>query len=325
MMNSSDLSAQTSPLVELLFDLPEVELRSLAQEHGLGGLLSRFQSQFRDELTKNDFLKTRQQLLQKNILFLDEFKKINAESARKFGFGFTPLKGLSLLQTIHELGERPLTDMDLYTRLTEKQFTEFFTSFGYQVVSEKKWFYNHHKWVFSKKTPLLDFTVEVHTQLLPQDKHHTWSLDKDARLAKDEEFLYLCAHWAQQHTCLKLFWLFDLHLYCQKNPEVWTKNLWKKANELKITQSLLAAFWALHLNFNGSYLPKTPPQGSALLPLLMRPESLLYLHKNRVKYLLLKHLLKDSLIDSISYDLQWTQFQLEKSVSKFKSTFAKDL
>ena len=60
--------AQT-PIIEFLMDLPETELRAIAQEHALGGLLAQFENSFSEQNTKTEFLKYRQLQMQKNILF----------------------------------------------------------------------------------------------------------------------------------------------------------------------------------------------------------------------------------------------------------------
>jgi hypothetical protein len=322
----SKTSLETSPLFTFLLALPEVDLRELSEEHGLGGLFARFYKQFQDEKTKNLFLKSRQQILQKNILFLDEFSRLNKKACAELGRPLTPLKGLSLLQTVHDLGERQMTDMDLYLHLPAENLIPFFQKDGYHLSKEKKWYFNNHKWVFHKTTPLLDFTVEVHTQLLPQDQKRIWETDASGRLLPEEEFLYLCAHWGQQHTCLKLFWLMDLYFFCLKHPHLDLDSLWKKAKKFHVHRSLAAAYWALKFNFNFDFSTQieAKPQ-SPLLQLLMQPKNLTYLFKNRWRYLLLKHLLKDSFYEAISYDVKWLRFQVEKNASTIKSNFIDNL
>jgi Uncharacterised nucleotidyltransferase len=320
------LSAQSTPLIEQLLDLPEAELRLLATEHGIAGLLSHSNSYFGERETQDLFLKTYQQQLLKNILFLDEFKKINQNFYQKMGTSLTPLKGLSLLQTLYEIGDRPMTDMDVYTPIAANRFIPFFQMQGYELKKEKTWYFNQHKWVFIKKTETLDFTLEVHTQLLPQDRHWKWSLRSDGRLDEEEEFLYLVAHWAQQHTCLKLFWLFDLYFFARKNPHIFRNELWQKAQHLRMTQSLAAAAWALELNFKME-VPKHIPwdQQSPLFSRLMSSRSLLFLPQNRILYLILKHYLKETFWEGITYDVLWAKNRLENHFSKYKKNLDNSL
>lgn len=296
-------------------DLPEPMVRELAIEHGLCGLLSHTSFYFCEKATQDLFLQTYQKQLLKNILFLDEFTKINASLFKKEGVFFTPLKGLSLLKTIYELGDRPMTDMDVYTKLPSHQFIPFLEIEGYQLKKEKKWHFNQHKWVFNKPTSTLDFTLEVHTKLLPQDSHDSWPTESEGRLHNEDEFLYLVAHWAQQHTCLKLFWLFDIYFYQKKHQLIFNASLWDKAQKLSMTNSLKAAAYALESNFqikNAS--PKD--ESSSLLSYLMSPHHLLHLSKHRFKYLLLKHLLKDSAWDGITYDVLWLKDRIESHLFK---------
>lgn len=326
MHSNPTLSAQTTPLIEQLLDLPESELRLLAMEHGIAGLLSHSNGYFGERETQDLFLKTYQQQLLKNILFLDEFKKINQNFYQKTGIHLTPLKGLSLLQTIYEIGDRPMTDMDVFTSVSPERFFPVFQMQGYKFQKEKTWYFNKHKWVFIKKTETLDFTLEVHIQLLPQDKHWKWNTLSNGRLDIEDEFLYLVAHWAQQHTCLKLFWLFDLYFYVRKNSIIFSKELWQKAHQLRITQSLVAVAWALELNFKME-IPKNIPwdQQSPLFSRLMSAESLLSLPHNRINYLILKHYLKETFWDGVSYDFLWLKSRLESHFSKYKNTFDKNL
>ncbi|MBY0385686.1 nucleotidyltransferase family protein [bacterium] len=315
-----------TPLLEFLMDLPEKELRAVAQEHAIGGLLAQFQNVFSEQETQSEFLKNRQLQMQKNILFVDEFNNIQKQFYKKFSQRLTPLKGLSLLKKIYSLGERALTDMDLYTTIPAKDFEIFFRDLGYHLKNESKWYFNKHKWVFSKTSPLIDFTVEVHSQLLPQDIHWKWTINSDGELSPDEEFLYLTAHWAQQHTCLKLFWLFDLYFFAHKQNIIITDGLLQKAKELQIESSLWAAKVALEENFDLSILDKNlKVSHNPLLPYLLQPESLAYLYRDRWRYLLLKHLLKDNLYKSLSYDSLWMKHQIDQKLSKYKNTLSRDL
>ena len=157
----------------------------------------------------------------------------------------------------------------------------------------------------------MHITCEVHTELIPRNSPFPWTLDDQGRLAKDEEFLYLCYHWGEQHTCLKLFWLFDLYFYVQKN-NFDSKALWKKSEQLKIKSSLLAAHWALKNCFHVSLLPNIPGHyfwKSFLLQKLLTPTTLTHIHDQRGKYLLLKHLLKDQFRSQLAYNFLWLRYK----------------
>lgn len=294
------LSIKSSPL---LFELSKLNSRQSAiiqNEHALWGL---------KELS---FLGTdeNQQALQvqKNILFLDEFSQLNKKFLQQTDSALTPLKGLSLLHEIYSKNlSRSMTDMDVYTKLPEAIFVKILTDSGFVLAPEQKWRFNRHKFLFKKRHAFTEIVCEVHMDLVPRSIVYPWKIDTQGKLAKDEEFLYLCYHWAEQHTCLKLFWLFDLFFYIQKNP-MDSEILMTKAKQLKITSSLLAAHWALQNCFRVTLLQKIPLNyrwKSFLFKKLLTPSTLAQIHNRRGSYLLLKHLLKDQFSAVLVYNWLW--------------------
>ncbi len=256
----------------------------------------------------------RQQALQvqKNILFLDEFSQLNQKFVKQTGSPLTPLKGLSLLHEIYSKNlSRSMTDMDIYTKLPEALFTKTLMDAGFVPVLEKKWRFNRHKFLFKKQHALTEIVCEVHTDLVPRAHPYPWTIDTQGKLAKDEEFLYLCYHWAEQHTCLKLFWLFDLFFYVQKNP-MDSEILLAKAKQLKITSSLLAAHWALQNCFRTPLLQNIPLHyrwKSFLFKKILTPATLAHIHDRRGIYLILKHLLKDQFSSQLAYNWLWLRYK----------------
>jgi hypothetical protein len=294
------LSTESSPLLFELSKLNSQQSKRLQNEHALWG--------FKELSFLGDDSKQSTLQVQKNILFLDEFSRLNQEFLRQAQSPVTPLKGLSLLQGIYSKTlARPMTDMDIYTQLPKDVFTKILTSLGYEFVAEKKWRFNQHKFLFKKHHSLAEIICEVHTDLVPRSSVYPWTISELGALTHDDEFLFLCYHWAEQHTCLKLFWLFDLLFYIQKyplDPEI----LWAKAKRLKITSSLLAAHWALQNCFQVTLLQKVPASHgwkSFLLKKILTPSTLTHIHDRRGIYLLLKHLLKDQLSTQLVYTWLW--------------------
>ncbi len=282
----------------------------LCQEHGLYGIWSRY-----GLTSPADHLKT---LKHRNLLFLTDYYFLQQNALEKTGTSLVPLKGLSLLRNIYNLHERPLTDMDVYTSMSPEVFLPFFANEGYVLQNEIKWKYTQHKYVFFKKTEFIDLTLEVHTQLIVRDEPWLPVLTSDGCLQKDDEFLYLCYHWAEQHTCLKLFWLFDLYLYWQKNSAQ-LSHVWEKAERLQLTPSLLAAYWALKNAFNLE-LPQHPTVNSYRSRTLARHlscEKMFWLHQRRWTYLTLKFLLKPSLKDNIAYNFLWLENKIHTKRQHF--------
>jgi Uncharacterised nucleotidyltransferase len=298
----------SSPLMKQLLQLDHEALHTVKNEHGLWGISA---------LQSTDSAKLPEPMAQKqkNIVFLDEFSQLQQAFAQQTGSPLTPLKGLSLLPEIYgSTLQRPMTDMDVYTQLPERLFTDVFTRAGYQLQNERKWRYNKHKFLFKKQHPLMELNFEVHTDLVPRTQPFAWQLDVEGRLAKDEEFLYLCFHWAEQHTCLKLFWLFDLYFFIQKNP-LDSQKLWNKAVQLKITSSLLAAHWALKNCFQVELLQNISNRyalKSFLLRNILTPLILTRIHQKRFTYLVLKQLLKDEFYKNVVYTFLWIKHKYQK-------------
>lgn len=298
------LSTESSPLLFELSQLNSEQALIAQNEHALWGLreLSFLGAAVDQQSTQ----------MQKNILFLHEFAKLNSEFITQTGSPLTPLKGLSLLGQIYGKNlNRSMTDMDFYTKLPESVFAKILLNLGYEPVIEKKWRFNQHKYLFRKQHALTEIVCEVHTDLIPSSAPFPWQMSEEGFLAKDEEFLYLCYHWGEQHTCLKLFWLFDLYFYTQKYP-LPSEALWEKAQRLKITSSLLAAHWALQNCFNVTLLQNEKHRNhwkSYFFQRLLVPSNLVHLHNRRSAYLLLKHLLKDQIQKLLTYNLLWLRYK----------------
>ncbi len=289
----------SSPLLRMLNSLRSEQSAQILAEHSLWGL---------KELSFKDDSGQRTAQLQKNIIFLDEFAKLNKAFFGQTNTYLTPLKGISLLTEIYGKSlNRPMTDIDVYTKLPEAIFKKIFLELGYEYQQETKWRFNQHKFLFRKQHKLFEITCEVHTELVTSPAPYSWQIDEYGKLAKDEEFLYLCYHWAEQHTCLKLFWLVDLYFFSQKyqlNEQV----LWAKAKQLNITSSLLAARWALKNCFQIEITKSAPAKyywKSFIFEKLLTPNTLAHIHETRGIYLVLKHLLKDSFYKQLIYNFLW--------------------
>lgn len=309
-----------TPLLEFLFDQDSKDFIALAQEHGIDSLLWNYRSSLKNPEIERSLLKAHQTNLQKNILFLHAYEELNQLTHRDWGWTWIPLKGLSLLNTIYPLGDRPLTDIDLYTDKNISDLAPWLKNQGYLPFEEKKWLWINHKFVFVKKTPLLDITIELHTQLYVRKEKIIPELGPSQRLTPCDEFLYLSYHWAEQHTCLKLFWLWDLYFYWQTYKTQIQDTLWDKAESYQLKTSLQAVYYALTQNFSIDDFPPPPADSmsSLLLKKLMQPEPLFTLHQNRKKYLLLKHLVRDSLWASLRYNSLWALQEFEKNLLQIK-------
>jgi hypothetical protein len=108
-------STESSPLLYELSKLNSEQSARIQNEHGLWGL------------KQLSFLNPKQAQpahpAHKNILFLDEFSQLNVMFLRETKSPLTPLKGLSLLSDLYSKSlNRPMTDIDVYTKLPEATF-----------------------------------------------------------------------------------------------------------------------------------------------------------------------------------------------------------
>lgn len=294
----------------------ELFLLSWCGEHAMGGFFYKFKDKYFSKDFSTYLTSIHKTNLQRNLIFLQEYQNIKNLCAEKGLPAPVALKGLALLQRVHALGERPLTDMDLYYPSDQMEdFKDLILSVGFSPVPEKKWRANHHKSTFKKFVMGLEITLEMHTQLFYNQplgfQPPTITYGDMIILSPEMELVYLSAHLVHQHTFLKLFWLMDLHHITRKNPSVWQPWVWQMAQELRVKTSLTAVGFCLK-----SLLGHAIAVPSRFLPLkyFLKWPTLILLNESRVKYLCMKHTAKDSLRESLSYDLRWLYFRMETSL-----------
>ncbi|WP_127714123.1 nucleotidyltransferase family protein [Halobacteriovorax sp. HLS] len=228
------------------------------------------------------------------------------------------LKGIALLKTIYaDIGSRFMSDCDL---LVDPQdlatVKKVLLSRGFTIQKTSKWFANEFKIEFTKNTEAVEINVEVHTKLLYHHDFQKWNrvkLDEYYDTLSDEDhFLYLCSHLAFSHTFLKLFWLFDIYFLHIENTKLNYSNLYSRAKELKVVNSLkmvsycLNKFFKTQINFQFSTI---------IYSYLFTHITLWKVHQSGLRYFLIKHLSKDSLFLSLKYDLFWALNKLKERSS----------
>jgi len=294
----------------------EVYLLNWCEEHGVGGFLYKFKERYFTQ-DFNQYLAGLHKLnIQRNLIYLEEYAQLNETCKSHDIPPFIALKGLSLLQRVHSLGERSLTDIDVYQDSKNlDKIHEVLKLNGYQHVSEKKWQANNHKYPFKKTVMGLEVTLELHTKLFfNQDEQFsppTISNGVMTILAPDIEIVYLSAHLVHQHTFLKLFWLLDLYQITKNNPTVWNENSFSLAKKFRVKTSLTAVGFCLRNLFG-----QAVKVDAHFLPMkyFLTWSTLIKINESRIKYLFMKHASKDSFGDALSYDLRWLYFRTKNNL-----------
>lgn len=236
------------------------------------------------------------------------------------------MKGFALLGDIYEdWGARFASDVDFLVSTNELGcLHDILLSQGFELAKEKKWIANNFKYTFQKKTEILELTFEVHTKLF-------WHVEDRKRktvespwvpgfsvLQREEQLLHLCGHLGFQHTFLKLFWLIDVDRFVSKYKEqINWDYFWQLAREDKL---LMSSFMCLYL-----VLPEEKLWSSSrlfesktfilqfkifLLKKIISPRFLMDPHKKKIRYLLVKNLIKDNFRENILYWFYWLKSKL---------------
>lgn len=257
-------------------------------------------------------------LLIKNHLVSSELK-ILGEVLQQKSIEVTLLKGFSLLGDIYEdWGARFASDVDCLVSPSDlPACIKALEECGFVKREEKTWLGNQFKVILIKKTPLLSVTMELHTKLFWHIDNHCFDkMDQDIFngfkiLDYEDQLIHLCGHLGFQHTFIKLFWLFDIKRYLDKHSSSidWEK-FWGKANDYKLVETCLLC---LSLSGYGSYSQKAKKGiKQYLLQTLCSDRFLISPRKHKVRYFLIKFLIKDRWIDNIKYTLAWLSFRNEK-------------
>lgn len=252
-----------------------------------------------------------------NLIFQSEYDHIARDCNKKAIF-LVPLKGISFFNRIYDFSARQLTDIDLYT--TEHDFPalkNLVLSYGYIESQEEKWHENHHKHCFSKTVLGLDVLLEIHTQLLINKTKDQWNFvetPSGSLLAPQDELLYLCYHYARQHTLLNEKWLQDIYLLCLKQA-LWTPELWSKAKQKDIFSALIFTAYALNTKYK---MQIDIPRGikSFLASKLIHLGFIEQSEKYPLRYLAIKHFVKNSLAEALLYNWGWIYSFIKQGLKK---------
>lgn len=258
----------------------------------------------------------------RNTLYLQELHRLG-ELIQKRGISLCLLKGVSLLETIYarDSAARFMSDIDLLVAVDHfEEVSQLIFGLGYEEVPSTRWSANAFKRNFTRHHQGVELVIELHSKLLwCESKDFMWEKIQSGipgfhRLQKEHELVYLTAHLGYQHTFLHLGWLVDLDRLIRYHGESWnwskTKDL---ATSLKVKNSFFGTLFQAHRYLETPIPTEFVLAGPRLLNSLATEAFLWNPHGHRVTYYLLKHLLKDNLRESLSYDFLWLMNRIYKN------------
>lgn len=292
--------------------------RDAIHDHGLEGWIL---TKDRIELAP-DLKKFCQQESIKYVLRYEIFNRELKKFLQQFPQAI-PLKGMSLIPRIYVNPIlRRVTDIDLYLAQDLAPVRLYLSQQGFTIHGEK-WEANDFKVNASKVIDEVEVTFEIHQELLWKNDCEWKIIDSNLgkSLAAEDELLYLTGHLAYQHTFLRFNWLFDIALLIQQKPDWDNTRLDFLLQQLSLNNSFSSCLWAcqhfLHIKLPESLQKYVlSDKKNLLIQRTITDDFLLKVSDYPARYYLLKHLLKDSLTQAISYDLLWLK---QKMKYEFKS------
>ncbi len=287
-------------LNEVLSNLSVSEIKS----HNLSGLAySRFPERYPD--LKSDWVEN----YKYNLIRIDEWNRIKQI--------IDPLhsnclvKGMSLISDVYNNpGERFMCDTDVFLPFLkdseQKDFqgklSKTLSDLDYYPHHEEKWYGNKFKSVYHNSH--LNNTIEFHhgqLQYLESDLDAVfpWSTEPESQqLNPTFQILHLISHLSVQHTFDSLTQFIDICFYLQKyESQIDISHLLDLANILKCRKAVIVTLATV-----GEILKqeKFRRLGKSI-PL----NTLKSCNSPGVKRYLVKHFIRDSIIDAFKYDLRW--------------------
>ncbi len=217
------------------------------------------------------------------------------------------LKGMNHLDDLYkeDIAIRFMSDIDLLVDPKKmEQIKDLFESLGFIKNTESKWFGDKHKMEFQKVIDGVSITIELHTKLFYHLEHFTFEKEKKDngswQLKLEERLVFLCTHYAFQHTMLKLYWFIDIALLIEMYPNIDWNRCKEIAKNWQVKQSFLYTIGAINQFWN----PIAPALKGRFQSLIS--EELIWNKNQRsIRYLLAKNLFKDSITTNLRYSLLW--------------------
>ena len=245
----------------------------------------------------------------RNALLL-EFANEITKGLSAHGIEFAFLKGIVLLEKIYpSLQDRFLSDIDLLISPEDfESAIDILKSFGEVThISRGSWVGDAHKVEIEYRSPFgLDITLELHNKLYWHRSHRSHNIvmaeGKLPRLEYTDHLIYLIYHYAFQHNCQKLYWLFDIiEFYKKYRNEISWDYFNKQIVVLGILRCSLFVKKIVKKEFDIDIFEM---KGRTILPLLH--SFMLSADQRSLYYLFLKFTLKDKVINQgFFYLIKW--------------------
>lgn len=258
--------------------------------HSLKGLFD----QNSDEWRKQYYRNTLQELFLKELVEVHQWQD-----------QFVVLKGMSFAdyQLYQNLGQRLTSDIDLWVE-DLADFSQKIESLGFEIVANHKWKGNDYKIILSKFISGIEIVVELHSRVFYHVKNDQFKTKYSSLGFKvfelEDLLLHLVGHLAFQHTFLKLHWLLDIELFLNRYSDVIDWNRFR----ILLVDYQLESSWKFTCLFLDMVFHDKKPQ-PWIYKFLVAPQFILFPESNKVRYYLLKHLLKDQFQTSFRYNFWW--------------------
>ena len=133
----------------------------------------------------------------------------------------------------------------------------------------------------------------------------------------EDEILYLSVHLTYSHNFQRLFWLLDIQKLLEKHEqEIDWEKLRKRARLLKAEKAVAAAFIGLEKAFGYELLAWPFDKKYSLLRFFITQSFLYKPYESMPYYLLMKHILQDSLWNALKYDLHRLRLEIRRKLGR---------
>lgn len=239
-----------------------------------------------------------------------------------FPEGINPclIKGASLIGRVYtDISARCMSDVDILVNSEEKIVLEdILISRGYLPVIEDHGKANRCKSMWTKAQLDSEFVVELHDKLYwYQNKNTEWKLEAShidgyQKLCEIDEIIYLCIHLAYNHNFQRLFWLVDLLEIFKASQNLNWDQLNVRAKQLKAEKAIAAVLYALEKLFAFKFQTWPLSKNYPLIKQILSTDFLLDPYSSFLRYAFIKHILQDSIWNSLKYDFYRASLSLQR-------------
>lgn len=255
-----------------------------------------------------------------NSLILEEMFRLGrllAEQQREV----VVLKGAAWLDEIYEdRGIRSMADLDLFVPAREEsEIRAFLLAQGYEEFRGNHFEAAEFSSVFRRKVGETPVYVDLHYGKIFTDEEGLvgWETESFApglrRLKKEEALLHFAGHIAFQNAFHRVDLVLDIDYFLRRfGRELNWARLWSLSRRWKKNHALQSVLWCAQKNF-GTLIPQGAVglRGRILFPWLLSEQYLLHTKNHRLRYLFLKHFLKDSVLEAWKTDWKWIRHMLK--------------